>query len=587
MRRAKALPVQVHFQAHLHARAVDLHVLGAQQLAHHEAERDAAARGLDHAVLGGQLLRVADADAAREVSPLNVVGTSGHYDAGMWTGRDDYLWATYGPNIVTYRNHVLWQSFSADKVGWWMGYGAELRDPARESTRAWEALFAGIEQAYWGREEPPFQPDLALGKAPAQYFAALREIRDSGIGDLLMASRDDNRIGILYHPRSAVIANLQGWQKGASPTVTNRDTDFLGKDIESLLAPGSFHYVHTAQLLSGDFGRYAKPALIWMPRTEALADDEAAALRKYVEEGGVLVADMNAGFRDAHGKARAAGALDELFGIRFTGPWAAPLKATASVDFVEGPDAKSALIGATPVEATTAKSLVTVEAGAHKAPGFFINTAGKGKAIYLNYLPPDRAGGDAVLHFAGLARGYYLQGDTALLRTHCAFKRGEAVCYGMVAELTAENSAAPVVLSLPEARHVYDVRARKYMGQLQNIPVLLEHPFKQVRLIATFPYRVTPPKFDGLAKSYAAGGPVRFAAVMEGDATHMLRLRVFGPDGVERASYARTAATRDHRASFEFHLARNDAPGAWKATVTDVASGVETSGTFEVRGPGG
>lgn len=523
------------------------------------------------------------AETAREVSPLNVVGTSGHYDAGMWTGRDDHLWGKYGPNIVTYRNHALWQSFTTDKVGWWMGYGAELRDPARESTRAWEALFAGVEQAYWGREEPPFRPDFTLGKAASQYFAAQREIRDSGIGDLLMACRDDNRIGILYHPRSAVIANLHAWQSGASPTVTNRDTDFLGKDVERLLPAGAFHYVHTAQVISGDYGRYAKPAMIWLPRTEALDDEEAAALRKYVEEGGVLVADMNAGVRDGHGKARETGALDEVFGVRRKGACAAPLKADATVDFVEGPDMKAGLIGAIPLEATTAKSLVTVANGGANTNGFFFNEVGKGKAILLNYLPADLKGARMVLGFAGVLPGYHVQGDEALMRTVCAFVRGGTACYGMVSQLSDENRAAAVILSLPEAQHVYDVRTHRYLGQLKNVSLLFEYPLKQVRIVATFPYRVTPPRVEGLAKQYAAGGAVRFAAVMEGAETHTLRVRVHGPDGVERASYARSVTTKDHRAAAEFHLARNDAPGTWRVTVTEVAAGVETSGTFEVK----
>jgi hypothetical protein len=523
------------------------------------------------------------ADAAHEVSPLNVVGTSGHYDAGMWTGRDNYLWATLAPNIVTYRNHVLWQSFTPDKVGWWMGYGAELRDPARESARAWEALFTGIEQAYWGREEPPFLPDFTLGKAPAQYFAAQREIRDSGIGDLLMASRDDNRIAILYHPPSAMIANLRAWQKGASPTATNRDADFLGKDVEALLPPGAYHYVHTAQLISGDFGRYANPALIWLPRTEVLGDDEAAALRKYVEEGGVLVADVNAGQRDAHGKLREKGALDDLFGLRRAGPCGAPVKGEAVVDFPDGPDLKAALVGATPFELAGARSLATLTAAGLTAPAFFLNTPGKGKAIFLNYLPADRVGVGPVLRLAGLPSGPRLRGDTPLLRASYAFARGGVVCHALVAQLTAETPAAAVTLSLPEARHLYDVRARRYLGQLQNVPVLLEHPFKQVRILAAFPYRVLPPRVEGLAPRCPPGAPVRFAAFMDGSETHTLRLRVYGPDGLERAAYARTAATRDHRAEFAFHLARNDAPGAWKTTVTDVATGVETTATFEVK----
>jgi hypothetical protein len=56
--------------------------------------------------------------------------------------------------------------------------------------------------------------------------------------------------------------------------------------------------------------------VIILPKTLCLSEKEAAALRQFVAEGGTLVADAMCGLMDAHGKARPAGVLDTLFGIK-------------------------------------------------------------------------------------------------------------------------------------------------------------------------------------------------------------------------------------------------------------------------------
>ena len=54
-----------------------------------------------------------------------------------------------------------------------------------------------------------------------------------------------------------------------------------------------------------------------LPRTLCLSQAEAAEIRRYVQAGGVVIADHQTGIFDQHGKAcpRGKGALDDLFGI--------------------------------------------------------------------------------------------------------------------------------------------------------------------------------------------------------------------------------------------------------------------------------
>jgi len=59
--------------------------------------------------------------------------------------------------------------------------------------------------------------------------------------------------------------------------------------------------------------------VVILPACYALSDIEAARFRAFVEAGGTLIADFAPGLFDHRGKARAKGALDDLFGVAHDG----------------------------------------------------------------------------------------------------------------------------------------------------------------------------------------------------------------------------------------------------------------------------
>lgn len=59
----------------------------------------------------------------------------------------------------------------------------------------------------------------------------------------------------------------------------------------------------------------AQYPLIFLSDIQCLADDAAAALRRYVERGGILIATGDSGLKDGEGLPRTQGALDDLLGI--------------------------------------------------------------------------------------------------------------------------------------------------------------------------------------------------------------------------------------------------------------------------------
>ena len=55
--------------------------------------------------------------------------------------------------------------------------------------------------------------------------------------------------------------------------------------------------------------------VVILPKTVCLSDKEAMALKKFVRDGGIVIADYLCGMLDEHGKGRERGILDDLFGI--------------------------------------------------------------------------------------------------------------------------------------------------------------------------------------------------------------------------------------------------------------------------------
>ena len=77
-----------------------------------------------------------------------------------------------------------------------------------------------------------------------------------------------------------------------------------------------YNVVTPEQVVAGVLEKERYKVLI-LGRTICLSDAEAAAIRKFVEQGGTVIADYLTGVLDEHGKGRAAGgALDDLFGIK-------------------------------------------------------------------------------------------------------------------------------------------------------------------------------------------------------------------------------------------------------------------------------
>lgn len=119
------------------------------------------------------------------------------------------------------------------------------------------------------------------------------------------------------------------------------------------------------------------PRLLVLPATIAMSDEACAAVVRYVEAGGVVVADHGPALYDQHLVLRATPALDSLFGIRDRSDragdlWVREGKASPAGRLPEGPAAAEASVKG-PLAEVVGRHHIQAE-----------RVVGKGRAIYLN-----------------------------------------------------------------------------------------------------------------------------------------------------------------------------------------------------------
>lgn len=109
------------------------------------------------------------------------------------------------------------------------------------------------------------------------------------------------------------------WVNRSSSMNNNNATDILNRQAwMKLLEDSGFQYNFVSYR---DIIQRGAPALgdyrvLILPRTFALSDKEAVAIREWVARGGTLIADYLPGILDEHGKGRRVGALDDVFGVQ-------------------------------------------------------------------------------------------------------------------------------------------------------------------------------------------------------------------------------------------------------------------------------
>ena len=373
--------------------------------------------------------------------------------------------------------------------------------------------------------------------------------------------------------------------------------------------------------------------LLVMPFSQALSQDEAAAVRAFVQAGGTVLADVRPGVFDEHVKLLAGGSLDDVFGISRNGSAVEPLKdelidlaarkssdgrvkrqGGAMMPETEGEDLAAEESGEEgvplPVDTTVVAAggtpVVTTDTG---LPVFISHTYGKGRTMLMNmavqhYLTLRASGkGTGVrdvlgrwLGEAGIVQEVRLQaigGHPARARVF-PFRDGGTRLIGLLRphkrladepHAFADRMPRPFVLHVGGRGHIYDVISRTYCGYKDYLDVRMA--VATPLLYAILPYQVTAVTAEiKIVAAGRSGKAVTIAAAVQTSGAdpgrHVIHIDVIDAAGRRRPEYEADIVAVNGAGMHTINLALSDPPGTWAVELEDIATGTTSRSTLLV-----
>ena len=513
------------------------------------------------------------AKAIQAVDPVARVGMEGPvYPSHSYTGFDLYEMLKTFKYFNPY-NHLPEVKticfLPKDSItGIWFGsYVANTSEGLVRYT-PWHCLFEGMTAVGWwtvgggnrGLGGPAaYAPDYS----PLSFFQwACDEVAEikSGIGKLLVSSeRTIHPIAVYYsnacRHASTISFKESTWEKSL-------------QDFHYVLRDGGFEYRYLPpeEVQKGGLDRYR---VLLLPYAQAVSDDDVNRIREFVRKGGLLIADFSPALMDEHGKRRDQSALTDVFGkfermnINAFGKG----KAVYLGDYAKGYADKR-------------------EAG-----------EGKGIAAGVSHLLSELAG---VRPFAEVTDAssqlrpdievsQFTNGDATylcLLRGVAAAKSTAAGAEGAIVTGVDSSGSSEILVKLPAAAHVYDVREGKYLGKASELKITLQP--SQAKVLACLPVKPERLTLKLNSASHTQGTQVPVTATVSpspGKRTGLaVRFDVFGPDGKLLPHYTQKVvfSTGTFRATIPLSL--NEQPGSYRVTATEIATGVAANASFRVSG---
>ncbi len=541
-------------------------------------------------------------------SDLDPQALTGYEGTGRFGDDYDAICGTnlfYGP-YPSIGDDLVRSIFPRERVrSNWMGYsktGDALCDAA------WRMVMKGMDSIWWwmwdgiGTYRGYVRPTMDLWPATEDVTAEMRPVQ-RGLGDLIINSEmAHSGVAFFYSLPSAIGSSFDQGNSFTAPKATHEAwaemTWELGLDFRYLTS----NLLTAGELTTDEF------RVLMLPITQAIAPEEAEAIRAFVQAGGTVIADVRPGVFDGHCKAIEPGALDDLFGITRTSREAA----------VTGPLALGTELDGTPIEASFSEVRLdpgvqaagaTALAQAGEIPVLLVNRVGEGRAILLNFqLPaarveddPDVAAAWDVLRalYAATGAGSPMQmtapdgGALPFCETRY-WRNGDALVFGAYRKMrcawfnpgsgTVAGEPVEARITVPAGYHVYDLRAGEYLGEVTQIDATLR--WGRANFYALVPYRL-----EGLGVALSSASPeagstltatVTLDAPASSRAQHAVWLQVVDPAGNEPLWGQRVVLLERGTGEAQFTMAYNDAPGRWRVRATELFSGQTAEAAWTV-----
>ncbi|HET8933274.1 MAG TPA: beta-galactosidase [Polyangiales bacterium] len=500
-----------------------------------------------------------------------------------------------------YDDHFVLDSLikgpKANYIGWSMSRADYFGLPWRDAFRGHRGSLR-----FFG---PTYMSELGhLQPAGRWTGEGTRELR-AGVGKLLIDSeRVLSPVAILYSYASLVAGSgARYWEPRHGGDALSYAAAESRNVIEQLLwaAGVSFGYQTDAQVARGSL---KGKRLLIIPRHMgvALSNATARAIEQFVRDGGTVLADLTPGLCDEHGKPRAIGALDTLFGVRSAGESIVH----AERDFRAHISKAHALLPKEEwlLDEWYDKGLRVTDGrpqGAHvpdATPAFVVKSTGRGRALLLNTLLASQAPNTAmgwpeqhtlmrqILESSGVESHARVEDEAGERETHCeinSFRNGGNTYVGFYAHSDPEAEPEQVHARFQEEKHTYDVRAGRYLGRVRDLSLPLRA--QEAALFARLDYKLNGLRLDAPPVA-VRGEPLQLGLALDATAPpgrHVVHVEVTDPHGTRLPFYTHNVLVENGRGQLQLVSALNDPEGTWQVTAREVVSGLQATQNIEVR----
>jgi hypothetical protein len=409
-----------------------------------------------------------------------------------------------------------------------------------EEWRVWrEALRGTRGLILWDENDGFVQPDGSLGERGREAAPYFRELR-GGLGALLINSAaETDPIAILYSPASMRTQwmldwRLRGdaWTRRGSETEAGSDNTVrsaLSAYIQALRRHGLTPRFVSPELLAGGVLERGAYRVLILPHAIALSAIEVSAVRRFVAEGGMILADTEPGLFDKHSRKLRTPRLAALFGAESAGNG-------RRVRILDPGAAASVIIAGDGV-----RPAIRVEAsGGEPKPEVEIHR--------------------------------FRDGNVEIL----GIERSEPPT------TSATSVPVPISVRLPKAAYVYDLRTGRSFGKRAEVQVALDaaSPILLAVSSATLPS----PVLSGPSNLHI-GESGRFRLSLSGQTEarfEVFHVDVLDPAGAVEADDSRNLVVLHGTALTHFAIAENALQGQWTIRITDLPSGRTATAHFVV-----
>jgi hypothetical protein len=522
----------------------------------------------------------------RKVDPEGILLNSGTQISGSHNGCDYSRINQYTRHLNAYDdgNQLdFHRCFNPDlKISGGAGYGVLGKDVFYNF---YSNLFRGSNGgAYVFWQYSTLDPDLTMSQSGKDMEVGFRELRGEGIGKLVgLATPDNHGIALHYsypsiHGAWIVDGKIKEEVSEHTSASFDRFSDNRDGWVRILKDSGlQFDFIAYSALEKGDLISKGYKTFI-LPMSIALSDKEVEAIREFVRQGGVVVADALPGIMDEHCAWRERRALLDVFGFEAT------RGARDSILQAKGEEA---------LRLTTAQAL---DREGDRAL-LLSNRFGKGHAYYLNYFlhsyPEDsrenRTGSalkrmQRILNEAAVLPKVRIGGLSGESVVGCAtylFNNGSTRLLGLIPD---KKKAGPqkVRISFDGNSAIYDVRQKKLLGSASQFETAIEPAVP--RLFAMVEREITALEAVG-PSTVKRGEEVRvdFSFPAMTDLRSVAKITVTDPNGRCLLHYSGNQDIIGGKGSARFRTALNDPTGVWKITLRETISGQEREVRVELR----